>query len=386
MDFLCIKTMGSSYDLPLTLKKLGHKVQLLDHIQPDPLRPLKENIPIIISVVENFRPDYIISYQFDPLTAGIARKKGIPYISWVYDSPLMSLFTPELDYETNYVFIFDRTQYIRIKQRAAHAHIHYLPMSVNLTRSGRTDITEEDIRKYTCDISFIGQLYSDNAYNRYIHGLDRTAHDEINTYLLSHIRSWAAPKYWPSLSDEATADVKQTVNSPNDFLMSDNEYYGLLMLTRKLAEMDRITLLNALAEHYPVHLYGGGTSPHLVNVTTHGHVDYYTEMNKIFYCSRINLNITLPSIETGLPQRIFDIMGNGGFVMTNYQQEIDDLFRIGHNIECFRTTEELLEKTAWYLSHEDARLRLALNGYKEVRDHHTHVHRLREIFHIVRQE
>lgn len=385
MDFLCIKTKGSSFDLPYTLKMLGHRVKFLDHIQPDPVHPSQEHIPIIASAIEDCRPDYIVSYQFDPLISAAAREKGIPYVSWVYDSPLMSLFTPELDHDTNYVFIFDKTEYARIKRNIFHAHIHYLPMSVNLARSGQINITEEDIRKYTCDISFVGQLYSDNAYNRYIQGLDRAAHDEINAYLLSHIRSWTAPKYWPSLSDEAAADVKRTVNSPNDFLMSDNEYYGLLMLTRKLAEMDRVTLLNALAEHYPVQLYGS-SSPHLVNVTTHGHVDYYTEMNKIFYCSRINLNITLPSIETGLPQRIFDIMGNGGFVMTNYQEEIDDLFRIGYDIEAFRTTEELLEKTAWYLSHEDARLRLSLNGYKTVRDNHTHIHRMKELLRIVKQE
>lgn len=386
MNFLCIKTKGSSYDLPWTLTELGHNVKLIEDIEPNPLHPLEEHIPIITSALEDCRPDYIISYQFDPLTSGIARGRGIPYISWVYDSPLMALFTPELDYDTNYVFIFDKTEFSRIKRNTRHAHIYYLPMSVNLTRSGRTDITDEDIRRYSCDISFIGQLYSDNAYNRCIRGLDRRTHDEINAYLLSHVRNWTAPKYWPCLSDEAAADVKKTVNSPNTFLMSDNEYYGLLMLTRKLAEMDRITLLNALAEHYPVHLYGGSESPHLVNVTSHGHVDYYTEMNKIFYCSRINLNITLPSIETGLPQRIFDIMGNGGFVMTNYQQEIDDMFRIGRDIEAFSTTEELLEKTAYYLSHEDARLRLALNGYKSVRDNHTHLHRVREILRIVKED
>lgn len=386
MNFLCIKTKGSSYDLPLALEALGHRVQLLNHIQPDPLHPLEEHIPIIASAIENFRPEYVISYLFDPLLSEAARKKGIPYISWVYDSPLMSLFTPELDHDTNYVFIFDKTEYNRIKQRVSHAHIFYLPMSVNLERSGRIGITDADIAKYTCDISFVGQLYTNNAYNRCINALSRTAHDEINSYLLDHVRSWTVPKYWPVLSDEAAADVARALNDRNRFLMPDNEYYGILLLTRKLAEMDRITLLNALAEHYQVHLYSNDSSPHLVNVLTHRSADYYTETGKVFYCSRINLNITLPSIETGIPQRIFDIMGNGGFVMTNYQEEIDDLFKTGYDIETFRTTEELLDKTDYYLSHEDARLRLSLNGYKTVRDNHTHAHRINEILRIVMQE
>lgn len=71
-------------------------------------------------------------------------------------------------------------------------------------------------------------------------------------------------------------------------------------------------------------------------------MDYYTVMNKIFYLSKINLNITLPSIESGIPQRVLDIMGSGGFVLTNYQPEIEEVFEIGKDIEVFHTLEELV--------------------------------------------
>ena len=32
-------------------------------------------------------------------------------------------------------------------------------------------------------------------------------------------------------------------------------------------------------------------------------------------------------IEKGLPLRCFDIMGCGGFLMTNYQEELEDMFQ-----------------------------------------------------------
>ena len=163
-------------------------------------------------------------------------------------------------------------------------------------------------------------------------------------------------------------------------------YLGLLFLSRKLAEMDRITVLNTLAEHYTVDLYTKSDCSFIHHVRTHQGVDYYTDMNKIFYLSKINLNVTLPSIETGLPQRILDIMGSGGFVLTNYQQEIDDYFMIGKEIEVFRDIDELMEKTSYYLSHEEERLRIAMNGYLKVRENFSYTHQLQQILQTVKND
>lgn len=168
--------------------------------------------------------------------------------------------------------------------------------------------------------------------------------------------------------------------------MALDMYLGLLFLSRKLAEMDRITVLNTLASRYTVDLYTKSDCRNLSNVRIHQGVDYYTDMNKIFYLSRINLNISLPSIETGLPQRILDIMGSGGFVLTNYQQEIDDFFVIGKEIEVFHDLDELLEKTAYYLSHEEERLRIAMNGYLKVRDNFSYTHQVKHILQTIEKD
>ena len=99
--------------------------------------------------------------------------------------------------------------------------------------------------------------------------------------------------------------------------MDTDLFYGIALLSRKLAEIDRITVLNTLAESFSVHLYTSSDSSFLQNIHFHPSVNYHTDMNKIFYLSKVNLNITLPSIETGIPQRILEIMGCGGFVLTN---------------------------------------------------------------------
>ena len=98
-------------------------------------------------------------------------------------------------------------------------------------------------------------------------------------------------------------------------------------------------------------------------------------MPKVFYLSKINLNITSRSIESGVPQRVWDILAVGGFCLTNYQPELEDYFEIGKDLEVYHNTEELVEKVDYYLKHEEQRVRIAMNGYQKVKNCHTYYNR-----------
>lgn len=385
MKFLYIVAAKSISDLALALIEMGHTVALVNGIEPDPINPDESHRAVIAEAIDKEKPDYVISYLFIPMVSEVTHSYGIPYISWTYDSPLTSLFCKELEYDNNYVFVFDKQECIRLKS-LYNANVYYLPMAAYLTRVGAIDLKDDEISRFSSDISFIGTLYQENAYNSYIAYLDELTQLELKHYLITHLRNWSEPKSWPSLSEHAVKNIYDTLSAAgwNTTNLSTNEFLGLLFLTRKLAEIDRVTLLNALAEKHSVDLYTGDThNPSLINVNCHGRVDYNTDMSKIFYCSKINLNITLPSIESGIPQRVYDIMACGGFCLSNYQPEMDELFTIGKNIEAFRSVEELLEKSDYYLKHEDERLRIAINGYKLIKEKHTIQHRINEMLSVL---
>jgi spore maturation protein CgeB len=143
------------------------------------------------------------------------------------------------------------------------------------------------------------------------------------------------------------------------------------VLGYKIAELERIRLLNALSEKFSVALYTGSSTDRLPRVHNKGLAKTLTEMPKIFHLSKINLNFSIKPIKTGLPLRIWDILGCGGFLLTNYQQEIPEYFEIGKDLETFGSEAELLEKTAYYLTHEEERAQIAANGYKKVKELHT---------------
>ena len=116
-------------------------------------------------------------------------------------------------------------------------------------------------------------------------------------------------------SDTAFSDIK---------LVFSSTYLGF-----KTAQKERIRNLNALASRFEVNLYTDRTDDRLRGVHVKESVDYREEMPLVFHESDINMNFTIRNIRTGLPLRIWDILGAGGFLLTNYQIELGDFFENG---------------------------------------------------------
>lgn len=388
MYFLYIRIANSTLDLPWVLSELGEQVKIYEETDFDPVYPpAPEEFEKLDAFLSGHSYDCLISYLFVPEISDICQKRGIPYIGWVFDSPLTTLFQPAAKNPCNYLFIFDRAEYEYLKSLEI-PHLYYQPLGVNLSRTGALELTSEDEESYSCDISFVGNLYEYNSYNRFIHLFPADIAAELKLYLLEHLCTWHHPKPWPRLSQRTTDYMNQTFGDEvlNHGHMDLDLFLGITFLSKKLAQMDRITVLNTLAEHFKVDLYTRGTPSYLANVQIHPSVNYYSTMNKVFYLSRINLNITQPSIETGLPQRILDIMGSGGFCLSNYQPELEDYFVIGRDIEVFRDLEELKDKTAYYLSHEKERLTIAMNGYQRICEKFSYTRQLRQILQTVKED
>ena len=95
--------------------------------------------------------------------------------------------------------------------------------------------------------------------------------------------------------------------------------------------------------------------------------------------------MTMRPIETGLSLRIWDILGSGGFLLTNYQAEIPEYFEIGRDLEVYESMEDLTYKIDYYLHHDAERIEIALNGYEKTAAHHTYEMRLAKMLQILFQ-
>ena len=87
------------------------------------------------------------------------------------------------------------------------------------------------------------------------------------------------------------------------------------------------------------------------------------------YCqSRIVLNI---SMTDDLNMRVFEAMGSGSFLLTNWIPTIEEFFEDGKHLALYRSVDEAVDKAKYYLSHDSERERIAQAGFEEVMKNHT---------------
>lgn len=84
--------------------------------------------------------------------------------------------------------------------------------------------------------------------------------------------------------------------------------------------------------------------------------------------SKICFNV---SMEDDLIMRVFEVMGTGSFLLTNWVPTIEDLFEDGKHLVLYRNMDECIEKAKYYLKHDDEREKIAQAGYEEVIKNHT---------------
>ena len=158
--------------------------------------------------------------------------------------------------------------------------------------------------------------------------------------------------------------------------------YANYFLARKVTQNERFEILKAVSDHFTTKLYTHNPTPELPDVINKGPIDFYDNMPYVFKCSKINLNITLRSIKSGIPLRCMDIMGAGGFLLTNYQADFLEYFTPDKDFVYYESIDDLIRKCDYYIKHEDERKAIALNGYNKVKEFHNYKVRLNDIFKI----
>lgn len=339
-----------------------------------------------VSLVEPFLKTgqllFVFSINFYPILAEICHIYRTRYLCWTVDSPVPELFSGSIRHDTNHIFLFDRAQYQYFAPYNP-GHVHYLPLASCTQRFHKVTSAVSEADRLACsrDISFVGSLYNEKNPMHQLKGLPDYARGYIDALVEASLRIYGYNPIENAVTEELARTVKgcssdffesaDSITSPDRYVTA-HSYIGM-----QAAETERIRTLNMLARHFDLDLFTRSDAGSLQNVHVHGGVESLTEMPKIFHLSRINLNMTIKPIQTGLPLRIFDILGCGGFLMTNFQAELPEYFEIGVDLEAYSSMEELADKCAYYLSHEEERKQIALNGYRKVCGQHTYAHRMK---------
>lgn len=330
---------------------------------------------------------FVFSINFFPAISYTCEKLKVPYVCWSVDSPVPELFSNALKNSYNRIFLFDMAQYNFFSPVNPDC-IHYLPLAANVKRWEDIvlHMTEEDFAAYGGDVAFVGSLYTEKCkYDR----LKLSDHTRgfVDGLMEAQLKVFGCNFIPESQTEEV---VREIADADPDFYRSDDVFTDMTRyltahqyIGMKLAAVERERTLRFLSERFHVNLYTRSDASALPKADCRGGVNTLSEMPKVFHASRINLNITMRPIETGLSLRIWDVLGCAGFLITNYQAEIPEYFEIGKDLETYESLEELEEKIRYYLSHEEERVEIAINGYEKVKKYHTYEMRLAQMIQIL---
>lgn len=333
--------------------------------------------------LHSVKVDLVFSYDYFPLISMICEMNHIPYAAWVYDCPQYMLLSKTITNNCNHIFCFDGAYAARLKQLGA-GNIYHFPLACDMELYDNAK-QKNDESDYICDISFVGSLYN-GAGNRLLH-------TELSEYAAGYVEGLLCAQKeicgYNLIADALPREIADEIVKKCNLVLGDAYVMNPVCMAAdavnmKLTAKVREDVLAALAEnfasnermdkepYYMVSLYSNSKLTERLEECSRllckGIVHYWDEMPLVFHNSKINLNISSRTIETGIPQRVFDILACGGFCLTNYQPEIAEIFEDGKELVIYTDIEDMLQKAEYYLEHEEERVQIARAGYEKVKN------------------
>lgn len=365
-------------------EELGHTVSQITEEITNKNLVFGDSARIVSNFLMDHPQDCVFTINFFPVISDVCNIFKIPYICWTVDSPVMELFAKSIQNPCNRIFLFDRAQYNEIAPLNP-GHVFHFPLAVNI--KGKQQAIEQasasDRERFSSEVSFVGSLYTEKCPYDKLTNPPEYLSGYLNGLIESQIRVYGYFFIEDLLTDEIIQEFKNCLPGfytyPMDTFLTDRKTMAQLYLGSKITAVERVRTMSLLSKHHSVDLYTGSDTSGLPYVHNRGFAKSLTEMPIIFHESKINLNPTSKSIRSGLPQRIFDIMGCGGFVLTNYQSELPEIFEIGSEVAAYGSMEEMEEMANYYLCHEKERQEIANNGYIKVTREYNYPTRLEQL-------
>ena len=373
-------------DVIAVMKRLGHTVTEITEEMRNKELGARGQMNLVSAALKKQESQMVFSINFFPVVSEVCNIFHIPYVCWIVDSPVMELYSHSVRNRWNRIFLFDYALYEEFRPENPKG-IFYLPLGADYARLDPLleNITKKDKEKYAAEVSFIGSLYTEKCpYNRlkeesWMKGyLDGVIQAQLKVYGYNFLEE--------CITDEILQQFKEKVpfyQFPEKANHNDRAAMAHLYLGNKVTEQERLQLLKRVSEEFSLDLYTASDFSPLPKANYRGLARSTTEMPKIFRLSKITLNFTSKPIRTGIPLRLWDILGAGGFVLTNYQSEIPEYFEVGKDLDIFASEEELVEKIRYYLEHEEEREEIARNGYQKAKEKYSLELRVKQILQTV---
>lgn len=309
----------------------------------------------------------VFTYNYLPEMAKICNAKNIYYISWIVDNPHFALESNTVHYHKNRIFTFDRDQWKQLRLRGVK-NIFHLPLGVDVEGFEKIRCLNN---KFKSDVSFVGTLYNEDSRNLFqqISYLPPYINGYFNALIQAQQKISDTIISYDMISENIWEDVKKHVvlQGVEEYEISYEKQFVDFIL-KEVTKRERCNTVSLLDRFFDFKLYTGSPTTFDSNLKSEGYINYKTEMPQVFKGSKVNINITLRSISSGIPLRALDIMACGGFLLSNCQRELQEYFEEDNECVFYYNPEDMMKKCAYYIAHDKEREAIAKAGYRKVKN------------------
>ena len=358
------------------LENIGYKVEMLK---------FNFNIEETAMNIANKYANYVMSINFNHILSDVCNSMNIPYICWCVDTPQYGLYRKQVMNKVNFIFTYEYNVVEELK-KVGVKNIYYMPVAANIRRFNNLIINEDDIKNYSSHVNFIGNLVVSEYARDIKEHLSYETKNKINC--LIDLQNKDNNNFL--LKEMCTKELVEIIEKEANYYLGGLDYLSdvttlAILLGREQSFQERVSYINAISKQfdkYDVRVYGNDIwNDHINNY--YGVAEHFMVMPKIMKLSKINLNVTRTFVESGLPMRIFDVLGSKGFLLTNYKKGLEYKLSCGKDFVVYRDLKDLLQINDYYLNHEEERIEIANHGYETVKKYHTYEIRAKEIMDII---
>ena len=369
-----------------SLKKLGHSTKVVMVASGQAAEGSQNSIENIIAEIVSFKPDFILTvnhlgFDREGILTRFFTDIELPYASWYVDSPVFILedFKKQVSPFLS-IFVWDRDYVQDLKDRGFE-QVCFLPLATDPDIFKKIYQGKNICRHLLCQIGFVGN----SGASIIKECLEKIGGGEFERLLLDK-----AAQIFAASSERYLGNINLQLTPAEQ-----SRYAGLMdtareafepAVTWRATQLYRIACVQKLMKFRP-HIYGDAGWKAYVNgsAVLRPELNYYEDLPAFYNSCGVNFNTTSLQMKRGLNQRVFDVPACRAFLLTDYREQIEDMFRVGKEVICYTSPEEIEDLTAYYLSHPLEREKIAAQGHKRALDEHTYVHRVTRLISTMRK-
>jgi len=356
------------------LKTLGHTVVSITGNKSDNVETLMRKI---VEIIITTKPDFILTvnhlgFDEEGILSSFLESIELPVAVWYVDSPNIIVQPFKGNISDNTVLFLWDSSYRDDMASAGFKNIFYLPLATDEKIFKPIKLSKKAYKRYHSKIAFVGNSMVDAIKKKKENISDEYA--GIITNLSEALSKKRIP--FNELIKQQPNNIKKQLTLLSEQDLSELEADVYWNATKKY----RLNILRSISKFYPT-IYGDRGWKQLLkgSFRLREEVNYYKTLPVVYNATDININATSLQMPEGVNQRVFDVPACGGFLLTDYQKALEELFDVGKEVVVYKDTEELPELIKYYLENDTERKKIAERAYRRVISEHTYVIRIKKI-------